>query len=101
MVALLLLDTKFEAAKWSMDDVINTQNEILSRIRGTNGATGTQIISAILNEFVLSKNLRRGTDLAAWIDSATGIDSVFSLQHAIDYVHFIDGNAVSGGCTKL
>ncbi|KAG3110428.1 hypothetical protein PI125_g10033 [Phytophthora idaei] len=75
------------------DEIILTQHHhtILDRLGGDGGRGAARAISRLLAGFISPQPQPKPDDTLRWINDRTGIESIVSVRHVIDYAYYIDG----------
>jgi hypothetical protein len=90
VVALLLRDISFSTDDMSADTLTDVHSTILERI--LEGPDASNDIAAVLHELVPRSALPTGNEVVQWVDSRTGVERTFRLQHVVDFAYVNDGN---------
>ncbi|KAE9116006.1 hypothetical protein PF006_g19137 [Phytophthora fragariae] len=78
-------------ADMTVEELVEQNTGILDRLLGTT-QRGSCSIPRVLAGYMPARQQPQPTDTIEWINALSGVETTVGVRHAVDYVHFIDGN---------
>ncbi|KAE9157802.1 hypothetical protein PF005_g32698, partial [Phytophthora fragariae] len=86
-------------ADTTVEELVEQNTGILDRLLGTT-QRGSRSIPRVLAGYMPARQQPQPTDTIEWINALNGVETTVGVRHAVDYVHFIDGNRRLTGSTE-